>query len=507
MEQSAIVWTLILALGFPFFVLVFGEIIERLERRNNPLASFFRKLRHYALPSLAVFLLIRQFQPQLSQTTETEIILRPIATIFWLAVIYSTLSFINILLTPKEKKQSWQIRIPSLLFHSLRMSVILIIAGYIFDSIWDVDLGQLATALGVGSLVIALALQDTLSNLVSGFLLLFEAPFKIGDWLRVGDLEEGEVLEGEVIELNWRAVRLRTADRDIVIIPNGVLGGNIIYNYTLMDPLHAERVEITFSYQDPPNQVKQILYETAIATGGVYREPPPEVRTIAYEENAILYEVKFYVKNFDDRDDVKDAVTTRLYYAAKRYCLNFPEQVLGETISPQEIPRFLQTLPYCKSLNQTTIDTLVQSIIVKDYGIDEVIVKEGEIDDGLFIIWAGSVQLTIRDRIREEREVARLERSEFFGEMALLPREVSPVSARAIKDLTVLVIPRETAIQLISSNPQFAFEMTQYIDERRKIIQTIAGLEQDWNGRKSNIIAPIFSLESLQSFNNNGEES
>ncbi|MEM9542818.1 MAG: hypothetical protein AAGA60_25420 [Cyanobacteria bacterium P01_E01_bin.42] len=90
--------------------------------------------------------------------------------------------------------------------------------------------------------------------------------------------------------------------------------------------------------------------------------------------------------------------------------------------------------------------------------------------------------------------------------MALLPREVSPVSAKAIEDLTVLVIPRETAIQLISSNPQFAFEMTQYIDERRKIIQMIAGIEQNWNGQQNNIIAPVFSLESLQNYNNNGEE-
>ena len=124
-----------------------------------------------------------------------------------------------------QPEYKWQIAVPNLLYQVIRAAMVLGTIAYVLSTVWNVDLTQAAQALGVGSLVIALALQDTLSNLVSGFLLLTDSPFKKGDWIQVGNLK------GQVVDINWRAVRLLTFDDDLLIVPNGSLGKQNILNY------------------------------------------------------------------------------------------------------------------------------------------------------------------------------------------------------------------------------------------------------------------------------------
>ena len=145
------------------------------------------------------------------------------------------------------------------------------ILTYILGQVWHVDLTKIVGVLGIGSVAIAISLQDTLSNLVSGFLLIVESPFKVGDWISVGELE------GEVLEINWRAVRIKTSDRDIIIIPNGNLGQENICNYTLFDPLHPVRLRMPFSYQDRLDLIGQTLRQVAQTVDGIVSQPEPEV--------------------------------------------------------------------------------------------------------------------------------------------------------------------------------------------------------------------------------------
>jgi small-conductance mechanosensitive channel len=152
-----------------------------------------------------------------------------VRTLFWIALTYTLLVLFRNLVSSGDRKTSWQIIMPNLLFQLVRALLVFGALTYLLAEVWNIDVKQIMGTLGIGSLVIALALQDTLSNLVSGFLLIIESPFKVGDWIKVGDIE------GEVIEINWRAVRVRTIDRDVVIIPNGNLGKENICNFVLDD--------------------------------------------------------------------------------------------------------------------------------------------------------------------------------------------------------------------------------------------------------------------------------
>ena len=112
--------------------------------------------------------------------------MRSVATLFWISVIYAVLLFVNLLLFEQAAAGSWRARAPKLFQDLLRVLLVVIGAAIVLSVVWRRDLGGLVAALGVGSIVLGLALQETLGNLMSGIAMLFERPFSIGDWIEVG---------------------------------------------------------------------------------------------------------------------------------------------------------------------------------------------------------------------------------------------------------------------------------------------------------------------------------
>ena len=475
MAQSTLLWGLILILGFPLVNVVLGEAISRLQ--HGDIAQFLRKVRRWILPLLAILLVMKQFLG----VKESDLLFQIVETLLWVAIIYTSMSLLNVVLTTRRKEKFWQIYVPNLLFQSARVLVILSIAAYILAQIWKVNLGNVLTALGVGSLVMALALQDTLSNLVSGFLLIFESPFKVGDWVRIQNIE------GEVMEINWRAVRLKTRDRDIIIIPNGVLGKDTIYNYTMIDPLHAERVFVRFSHNYPPNQIKRVLMSASLSTPGIVSKPEPEVRTKSYEDFAIQYEIKFFIIKFLDLDRIRNELMTRIYYAVKRNNIKIPlpaaieykgnNNDLERDDTHEEILVSLPKFSYFVSLARDTINALAANTTLEYYGAGEVIISSGEFDTGFYIILEGSVVLSVTDIQNQSQEIVRLSQGDFFGEMVLLRRDPSLVSVTVIDDLKTLVIEPDAVIELAHQNTKFAVEMNHFIEQRRKAARLARGTE------------------------------
>ncbi|MEM8638715.1 MAG: mechanosensitive ion channel family protein [Cyanobacteria bacterium P01_G01_bin.54] len=476
MEPSLLFWGLALITGVPILTLVLGEGIERLERQRNPLVPFLRRARTYLLPTVALLLVLKT----IVSLSEPILLLRLLETGVWLAASLTLLALMSSLFATGEKARRWQVPVPNLFFQFVRALAILIVAGYVMATIWGVDLSNVAAALGVGSLVIALALQDTLSNLVSGFLLLFSKPFKIGDWIQLGDIE------AEVIGQDWRAVRLQTITGHLITVPNGVLSQETVYNFTLLNPWTWREFFVRFSYNDPPNRVKQILLAAMRATEGVLTDPEPLVFVESYEDSYITYYMGYALKEFADSYDLTDEIKSRIYYAAKRHQLTipFPTQMqyrvegrprLAE-LSVSDISQFLRSLAYFSFLTLDTIESLAQTAIVEYYGQGDRVIHMGEPNEYFYLILAGTVQLTVLDLSDRTQAVAQLKRGDCFGEMAFLPGEPSPVSGRVLDDLTVIALDRSAVTQLVEASPKFALEINQFIEERKRAVQITKGV-------------------------------
>lgn len=472
-QNELFIWAIALAFGFPLLIILLGEIIHRLRRRGKSLEATLQVVRNLVLP-VCVFMLFIKYVLQLD--TKGNFV-KSIETLFWICVLHAILSLVNAVLFAEAEADTWRARVPKLLIDLSRLFLVLVGTAIVLASVWNADLAGLAAALGVSSIVLGLALQDTLGSVMSGIALLFERPFTVGDWLRVGDLV------GEVIDINWRAVRLQTLEREMVIIPHQLVGKEIIRNYSRPIRLHAERVRIGFSYNDPPNLAKQVLKSTAISTQGILTDPEPLILTISYDDFAITYEVKFFIEDYKDLEQIRDTFMTRVWYAAQRQNLTipFPTQSLyhfdGIAAKADTTSKKLADLQSISAFVPLTKEQGLhdpsQKIVLQHFGVSEKVIRQGHHGDALYIIIAGQAVITVTDDAGKEHTVVTLNRGEFFGEMALCSGEPSAVSVTAIDDLEVMVIYSNVVNDMIERQPSLAREIGQIIEARRKAIQLV----------------------------------
>jgi len=136
--------------------------------------------------------------------------------------------------------------------------------------IWGVSITPVLTALGVGGLAVALALQDTLSNIFAGVHLLVEAPITVGNYVRIGADEEGTVTD-----IGWRTTRIQTGSNSTIIVPNKTITNGIILNYDLPDPRAGTFVPILVAHHADLALVEQICLDVASTIPGVLPDAPP----------------------------------------------------------------------------------------------------------------------------------------------------------------------------------------------------------------------------------------
>lgn len=164
-----------------------------------------------------------------------------------------------------------------------------------------VSITPILTALGVGGLAVALALQDTLSNLFAGFHILVEKPLRVGDYIK---LNTGE--EGYVVDIGWRTTRIRQLANNFIIIPNNKLSQSIITNYYYPEKKMSLLVNISVSYDCDPDEVERALVEEATrALGevpGLLADPAPFVRFIpGFGESSLNFTLICQIAEYTDQ--------------------------------------------------------------------------------------------------------------------------------------------------------------------------------------------------------------
>jgi small-conductance mechanosensitive channel/CRP-like cAMP-binding protein len=467
-------WALTLAIGFPVIELILGEVIHTLKQQGNALAPTLRIIRNLLMPALVLLL----FLTHILQLDPDGKIVKFVETLFWICTIHASLALVNgVVFAETEldlEANTWKARIPKLFRDLARFFLVMIGAAIVLSATWEIDLAGLVTALGVGSIVLGLALQDTLGSIVSGIALLFERPFNVGDWLKVGDAV------GRVTDINWRAVRLETIDNYQINIPHLIIGKETITNYNEPIRAHEEEIFLRFSFSHPPNLVKQVLKATALSTPGVLAEPEVEVETAAYEDFGISYRVTFYIEDYQQRLRIRDEFQTRVWYANQRYNLRvpFPTHEIYQVESPStddaqhstKVTKSLESIPVLVRMEPDSLEDLARGAILHHFAAGELVVREGEPVKALHLILAGKASVTVKTESGKLQEIFALSRGDFFGEMALFTGQPSTVAIRAIEDLEVILIYSDIATMLIERKPSLAREIGQIMEARSKVI-------------------------------------
>ena len=466
-------WVGVLIFLFPLAMLVLGELLRQLQRQRHPLAGAVGIVRNLVLPALSLHILLQQVMGMAAKT----IPMRVADTLLWISLIYAALTLLNGVLFEEAPKGSWQSKVPQLFRDLGRFLLILIGSSIVLSTVWGADLGGFLTALGVGSLVLGLALQDSLGNIFSGVALLFEQPIALGDWIEIGENQ------GEVVEVNWRAVHLLTEQQILLIVPNSELGKTSFKNYNRPQAPYFETVPVSFSYDDPPNRVRQLLEATALEVEGVLRDPAPEINLIAYGDFAIQYQVQLPCPDPTRGPAIRYEFLRRLWYVARRNRLTMPyqgDELVNQPphLSPQRIQaerlRVLREASCFAVLPAPLLDQIAAGAEVRDYAATEVVLDQGMALYGLYLILEGAAQLSVLDAKGHRRILGVLTTGEFFGERSsLLHDRISESTVLALEDLRVMVIDAETLQQAVDHNPRLAQDLGQVMEIRRRALESL----------------------------------
>jgi len=151
------------------------------------------------------------------------------------------------------------------------------------------DASNLALVAGALSVGIGFGLQAIFSNFVSGLILLFERPFKVGDWVQVG------AFEGIIRRISVRATEIETFHRSSVIVPNAQMISDVVTNRTLHDTITRIEIPVGVAYGSDIEKVKELLMECAIECEKILKKPNPYVIFTNFGDSALDFELRFWI--------------------------------------------------------------------------------------------------------------------------------------------------------------------------------------------------------------------
>ncbi len=167
------------------------------------------------------------------------------------------------------------------------------------------DILSFVTALGIGSLAIGMAAKDTMAHVISGFTLMLDRPFRIGDRIQ---LAGGQI--GDVADIGLRSTKIRTLDNMLLVIPNSDLCNTMVINQAFPDFRVRGRITVGVGYESDVEQVKRLLVDGAGEIDGVLEDPAPEAYFASFGESALTMTLFFWVAEYGKLFSVTDQVNS-----------------------------------------------------------------------------------------------------------------------------------------------------------------------------------------------------
>ncbi|PIE84752.1 MAG: mechanosensitive ion channel protein MscS [Bacteroidia bacterium] len=223
----------------------------------------------------------------------------------------------------------------STLFHIIIRLLVYSAGILMVSSIVDYDIKAMLTALGVGGLAIALALQDTLSNLFAGLQILASKQLKPGDYVRVDDQ-----VEGYVIDINWRNTTLRTLQENVIIVSNTQLSQSITINFFTLQKNLYFKIAVGVHYDSDLDHVERVTLEVAEQVLEQFPDVPrdfhPKVRFNEFADSSINFHVWMATDLYENRMIIQHHFIKALHKRYNQEGISIPYPIRSVYIEKSE---------------------------------------------------------------------------------------------------------------------------------------------------------------------------
>lgn len=393
---------------------------------------------------------------------------------------YTVLRFLYMLFLANLARKQMNMPIPKLVLDVVTFLLMAGVALVLLNLLFNVRLTAFLVTSTVVSAVIGLSLQDILGNVFSGLALQFERPYEKDDWVTI------DGTEGQVVEMSWRCLSIRDRNNDLLLFPNSVVSKTLVKNHMKPSKLNLARVKVGVSYGSPPEKVKRVLLQAVSDTRGVSVRPAPSVFLDSFSDSSITYEVRFWITDFMARPAIMDAVKCRIWYCLQRADMNIPfpiRDVFLHTVEPdsgeklrqqlqREIFAALRSVHLFDPLPDQELEELAGDSSILRYTVGEILVRQGETGDSLYIIQSGCVEVTVcAGEGHRAMKVAELGPESFFGEMSLLTGDPRSATVAAREETIVVVVKKRGMERVFSMDPTLAEPLSLLLEARLEKLQ------------------------------------
>lgn len=205
------------------------------------------------------------------------------------------------------------------LINRLARITIAIIALIIVLKHFGQDVQSLVVSLGVGSLALALAAQDTLSNMIAGFVIMTDRPFRVGDRI---ELSDGKV--GDVYQVGLRSTKLMTFDNTLIIVPNAEIVKERVTNRSYPDPIIRVRIDVGVAYSSDVEKVKRVLVETFQDHPEILKEPEPQAFFLEFGDSSLNFMVQGRVDSWKKQFIIADELRRDILHRFRQEGIEIP---------------------------------------------------------------------------------------------------------------------------------------------------------------------------------------
>jgi small-conductance mechanosensitive channel/CRP-like cAMP-binding protein len=315
------------------------------------------------------------------------------------------------------------------------------------------------------TVVIGFALQDILGNLFSGIVLNFEDSFKLEDWVRISDRE------GRVEQFGWRSFKIRTIDRELIVIPNQTAAKAEVLIYGSGRQPVCLKIGVGASYHDSPDRVGGAIFKALESMSEIRRDPPVEVQLVDFADFSLNYLVKFWIDDYARHNVIASEARRRIWYAFRRQGIEIPypkrdvymKQERSAEVPREALARVLQGNDVLREIEAQKFSELLAAAETRVFGAAETIIREGDASDYFYHIYSGAVNV-----LKDGQVIARLGAGDFFGEISLVTGEKFNATVMADRESVIVLVSSARFKQLIDMNETMALKLSQVITRRQE---------------------------------------
>jgi small-conductance mechanosensitive channel/CRP-like cAMP-binding protein len=395
-------------------------------------------------------------------------IARTLGTIEPVLLVLAASNLIVLLAVNPFRQDRLPAHLPAILQDAITVAVFVTVVVLFFN-----DRLQLTAA--AGAVVLGLALQDTLGNAIAGLALQADQPYKVGDWISVGDHE------GRVTQISWRSTVLRTRESTLVAVPNSSIADGAIVNYSEPAPPTRIWVEVGVSYTTPPNHVKAVITEALTHVPLAMSNPPPDVLVVDFANSAITYRARCFVQDMERSSLAQDQMRTAIWYTFQRRGLDIPYPIQVEysgdampaVVHPEQadLPQLIGNSALLGGLPPDARARLADSARPRLFGAGEVIVRQGDGGGTSFLVARGVVRVSVAP---DDHEVTRLGVGDMFGEMSWLTGDPRSATVTATDDALAFELDDTVLRELAAASPGVLDTLAEAVSKRRHQLESIS---------------------------------